>query len=151
MAAPTPPPAPAPAPAAQAAVPADAIEVPPVLEERVVEDRALWIEPGYLLLIRWDRPTDDTVAVAMLEGSTETLQAYLSSNITETNDLHDLQRLHSHEQALFALLEPRVEPARIEKLHLDHDCNTVCNVLGWSGPTGPEIPLGGVPVSPEWE
>ena len=66
-------------------------------------------------------------------------------------DLHDLPRLHTHEQALVALIDPRIVPARVEKLHLDHDCNTVCNSFGWTGPTGPDIPLPGAPMPTSWE
>lgn len=140
--------APMPAPAPPAASAPSQAAAEPV--EMVTEHRALFVEPGYIVLLRWERPAGDTAVVAALEGSTEAVSAYLSANIDEMNDLHDIDRLHTHEHDLVELLQARVAPATIEVLHLDHDCNSVCGARGWTGPDPDFIPLPGVPPAPEF-
>lgn len=115
----------------------------------VTENRALWVEPGYLILLRWTRPRSDDDPVAALEGATDAVAGFLGTEVTSSDDLHNLDRLHEIEHGVVELLEPRVVPAVIETLHLDHDCNSVCSQLDL-GPDPDVIPLPGVPVAPDW-
>jgi hypothetical protein len=116
--------------------------------EWVTEDRALWVEPGYLILVRWSRPIDNLDVVAALEGATPTVAAYLSSNVTAYNDLHDLDRLHTLEAGLVSMLAPTLSPATLDVLHLDHDCNTVCTGLPGYYDAPENIPLPGMLPAP---
>jgi hypothetical protein len=116
--------------------------------EVVVENRALFVEPGYILLLQWERPVDELAAIAGLEGSTQAVADYLSQSITAMDELHHIERLHAHERALVALLGGRVAPATIAVLHLDHDCQRVCNPLGWTAPRHDAIPMPGVAPGP---
>jgi hypothetical protein len=93
----------------------------------VIEDRSLWIDPGYIVLIRWTRPVDNTDVIAALEGSVPAVSSYLSTSITSRDELHEVERLHGHELAITNLLAPLIVPARILVLHLDHNCSTVCS------------------------
>lgn len=104
---------------------ADSVE-PPEEEVWVTEHRALWVDPGYLILIEWSRPASDTAPVASLEGSAAAVAALLSEQVTDPQALHDTERLFDIEQAVASLLAEAVAPARIDVLHLDHDCNVVC-------------------------
>jgi hypothetical protein len=119
--------------------------------EMVTEDRALWVEPGYLLLLRWTRPVDDLAAVAALEGSAETVHTFLATRVTNVDTLHNLDQLHPLEAELVVLLNARVAPTTIEVIHLDHDCTRVCSLLNPSR-TYPEVIEvdGGMPA-PGWE
>ena len=95
----------------------------------MTEHRALWVDPGYLILLEWSRPVLNETPVASLEGSTEALAALLSEIVTEPDALHDTERLYQIERSVATLLATAVEPATIEVIHLDHDCNTVCGSL----------------------
>ena len=138
----------APAPPAPPEEPTD--EVEQVVTGGISENRALWIEPGYLLMLTWTRPEENSDVIAALEGSTETIGTYLSENVATVDDLHDVSRLHVHENAIALLLETRVAPATIGTIHLDHDCNTVCNQLDGGDPID-HIPLPGIAPEPYWE
>lgn len=93
------------------------------------EQRSLWIEPGFVLLLEWTRPDGNEGPIAALEGATETVSAHLQESVTSVDQLHNLDQLHQIESDLATLLEPIVAPAEIGLLHLDHDCETVCNDL----------------------
>jgi hypothetical protein len=117
----------------------------------VTENRALWIEPGYLVLIRWTRSPGDNAVIAALEGSTDALASYLTEHIQSNNDLHELTQLHTHENALQELLAERIRPAVLEVLHLDHDCSQVCSIVTPSHPPD-AIPIAAGGMSPlGWE
>jgi len=139
----------APAPPA-AAAPSDSAEAPPAEIVMAVENRALWVEPGYLVLLRWERPVENEEVIATLEGSSDAVAAYLSEQVENSQSLHDLGRLHLIEDGLAALLEARVAPADIQTLHLDHDCASVCTALPDHIPDD-YIPLPGVPPATDWE
>jgi hypothetical protein len=111
----------------------------------ITENRALWLEPGYLVLLRWVRAEDDTRAVALLEGSAAALSEFLTTRVRSVDDLHDLARLHALEGELLALLYERMPTGTIEVLHLNHDCTTVCPSLEPGRLPGirPEYPLPG--------
>ncbi len=152
------PPAPRPAPPAAAASPAEAAEASagePLAQANdeafveITENRALWLEAGYLVLLRWVRRDGDQVVVAALEGSTAAVGELLQREVQATSDLHNLDRLHAIEAALVGLLEPLVAPARIEALHLNHDCNVVCGGLD-AGTPPDHIPLAGVAPPTIW-
>jgi len=95
----------------------------------LTENRALWVDPGYLLLIQWTRPEDDETPVAALEASTQIVADYLELAVVDTEALHETLSLHAIELGLRELLNPVVLPARIEVIHLDHDCEAVCGPL----------------------
>lgn len=122
-------------------------EPPAEPEPQVVENRALWVEPGYLILLRWQRQDPGAAQIAALEGATEAVSAYLGEQVTDGSALHDLDRLHHIEHGLFTLLAGLVAPANIQTLHLDHDCTSVCSGFGW--PEG-DIPLPGEPPMPTY-
>jgi hypothetical protein len=103
----------------------------------VEEDRALWVDPGYLILLRWRRPADDSVPVTALEAATEAIAEFLEENAVGMDDLHDIDRLHRLEAELAALLAPLLAPAELEVLHLDHDCTLVCGTLSPRTPPEP--------------
>lgn len=140
---------PAPAPPA-AAPPADSAASAPEEEVGTVENRALWVEPGYLVLLRWQRPADNEEVIAALEGSSDAVATYLSEQVENSQSLHDLGRLHVIEDGLAALLELRVAPADIQTLHLDHDCVSVCSTLPDHFPDD-FIPLPGIAPPTDWE
>lgn len=136
------------APPPPAAPPSDSVAGAGVTQ--VTENRALFVDPGYLFLIRWTRPADNADVVAALEGSAQAVQSYLGEHVSTADDLHDLGRLHAIEMGVVELLSSRVAPANVETLHLDHDCNTVCSSLGWE--VDPDfIPLPGIAPPPSWE
>lgn len=112
----------------------------------LTENRALWVEPGYLLLIQWTRPEDDETPVIQLEASAEVVAAHLASAVTDEHTLHELHSLHTIELGLVDLLTPLVAPATVEVVHLDHDCEAICGPLG----PEPEIMLRGSVVAPEY-
>jgi hypothetical protein len=147
-AAPAPPPAPALSatvpPAAQTASPRDAIAT-------ITENRALWIEPGYLVLVQWSRPADNTDVIAALEGTTEALAALFSENVSTYENLHDLLQLHILEDQVASLVEAAIAPAELVSLHLDHDCNTVCSGLEPGGGYDDPPRLAGVLPPANWE
>ena len=134
---------------AEPAPPADGAAVEVVVAE-VTENRALWIDPGYLILFQWVRPEDNDDVVGALEGSTEVVSTYLSERVDTSAALHDLGRLHEIEEGLASLIDSRVSPARIHTLHLDHDCSTVCSLLPDRIPDH-DIPLPGIALPPDWE
>lgn len=110
----------------------------PLAQSEVVEeDRALWVDPGYLILLRWRRPVDDSLPVSALEAATEALADFLEENAVGMDDLHDIDRLHQLEAELVALLSPLLAPAEIDVLHLDHDCTLVCDTLSPRTPPEP--------------
>lgn len=117
----------------------------------IVESRALWVEPGYLLLIKWSRPEDDESPIANLEGAADTLQTFLSTRVETVDQLHNLEQLHLLEWEIAEQLGPIVSPAVIDVLHLDHDCSSVCDALE-IGLEYPEIymPNGG-PIDIDWD
>lgn len=119
--------------------------------EEVVENRALWVEPGYLLLIRWARPADNQAPITALEGSADTISAFLTAQVTGTDSLHNLDQLHVIETALLADLSPRLSPARIEVIHIDHDCTSVCSALNPSREYPEIYPVMGDIAEPGWE
>jgi hypothetical protein len=82
------------------------------------ENRALWVEPGYLIMLTWQRPDDATI-VAALEGSAQAVQDFLSARVTQVDQLHNIEQLHGLEGEVLVLLESRVAPAHITVLHLD--------------------------------
>ena len=95
----------------------------------IVESRALWVEPGYLILVRWSRPETDESCITALEGAADTLAEFLDARVTNVDHIHNLDQLHELEWELVEQLNPIVTPATIEVLHLDHDCTQVCSVL----------------------
>lgn len=98
-------------------------------EEMITEQRALWVEPGYLILVQWRRPASNAGVIAAFEGASETVGAHLASQLTEPYAvLHDAAQLQEAERALLAVLVPIVAPAEIDVIHLDHDCTAVCSV-----------------------
>lgn len=109
----------------------------------ILENRAMWIDPGYLVLLRWRREEPGTAQIAALEGATDAVSEYLTNHLGE-GDLHDVDRLHEIEHGLFAMLGALVTPATIQTLHLDHDCNAVC--VGMLPEI--DIPLAGVAPMP---
>jgi len=92
----------------------------------ITENRALWIPPGYLLLLQWTRPEEDLSPVDALEAATEMLTTYLEETVTDTDVLHDTISLQEIEVSLLELLNELVTPAVISVLHLDHDCEALC-------------------------
>jgi len=130
---------------------APAAAEPPPEQATVVENRALWIEPGYLILLRWNRPASNDDVVARLEGATEHVRSYLTVAVESVDTLHNFDQLHDLEHGVASLLEPLIAPATIDTIHLDHDCSRVCSGLSPGvGPVEP-IPLGGEPVPIGWE
>jgi hypothetical protein len=95
--------------------------------EWVTENRALWVEPGYLVLLQWRRPADDEAAVAALEGASEAVGGYLRDAVTDAaTQLHGTEMLGELETGIAAVLRPVVAPGVIDVLHLDHDCTSLC-------------------------
>lgn len=133
-----------------AAQPTPAPAEPPTGGE-VVENRALWVEPGYLILLRWSRPADNDVPVAALEGAADQLRSFFAARVTTVDQIHNIEHLHVLEQQIIDLLGPEVLPARIEVLHLDHDCTVVCSALDPSTSYPEPIMLLGEPPPPGWE
>ncbi len=117
---------------------------------QVTENRALWVEPGYLILVRITRAEGNSDAITAFEGSTGAVSVYLQGAIAETSQLHNVDLLHSHEVVLATLVQERIAPAVLEVLHIDHDCTTICSGLDPGHP--PEIiPLRGEMEPVEWE
>ena len=106
----------------------------------VTENRALWIPPGYLVLIQLTRDEEDETSIPAFEGAAEQVSTYLETAVSDTDELHDAIQLRDVELGILALLGPIVEPATIDVLHLDHDCNTVCSSID---PVEPRIILRG--------
>lgn len=130
------------------------VDDPPPVESRadmVEEQRALWIDDGYLVLIRWSRPEHDRRVISTLEDSASVVREFLSASVTSTDQLHNLDRLHRIETELAGVLQRRVEPAIIEVLHLDHDCSVVCNSLDPSTTFPEVIEVDGEMPFPGWE
>lgn len=113
----------------------------------VVEDRALWIEPGYLVLMRLARDAEDVTVGADVDGATEDVSAYITANLSDYDTLHTLDVLHTHEDAIAAIIEGRIEPAHIVSLHVDHDCNEICS---GGDPYWDDIPMPGLPMPIEY-
>lgn len=118
---------------------------------RVEENRALWVDPGYLILVRWTRPVGDNAPVAALEGAESVVEAFLASSVTSVDQLHNLDRLHRLEAELADILRRRVAPATIEVLHLDHDCSIVCGALSPGTGPPPPVHIDGLMPGPGWE
>jgi hypothetical protein len=95
-------------------------------EPLITENRAVWVEGGYLVLIQWTRPESAEEAIAALEASSPDILAYLGTLDASSAVLHDPGPLHVLETGLIALLSPIVAPATIDVIHLDHDCQTLC-------------------------
>lgn len=106
------------------------VDVPSGTLASITENRALWIPPGYLVLIQLTRDEDDETSIPAFEGASEQVSSYLDTTVTDTDQLHDVIQLREIELGILALLEPIVAPATIDVLHLDHDCTTVCGSLG---------------------
>jgi len=120
-------------------------------EEEVVENRALWVEPGYLVLLRWSRRASDETSISALEGLTDTIAAHLQENVQTMENLHDIANLHVLESQIAEFIANGVE-ARVEVVHLDHDCSSVCSLLpSADGPIDDFPVLGGVVAPPGWE
>lgn len=113
---------------------------PPSQFLSVEESRVLWVEPSYLVLIRWSRPEEDESSIAAFEGAEEQIGEYLATRVTTVDDLHNLDLLHEIEQEIVDILAPIVLPAEIDVLHLDHDCTRICHLLDPSL-TYPEDPV----------
>lgn len=116
-------------------------------EDVVVEDRALWIEPGYLVLMRLARDAEDVTVGADVDGATQDVSAYITAHLADYDSLHTLDVLHTHEDAIAAIIEARIEPAHIVALHVDHDCNEVCS---GGDPYWDDIPMPGLPMPIEY-
>jgi len=95
-------------------------------EEWVTEHRALWIEPGYLVLLEWHRPAADETPIIGLEGADDAISIFLGEQSDISQTLHDTDGLSALEQAIAEMLIPAVAPAEIDVIHLDHDCNVIC-------------------------
>lgn len=116
----------------------------------ITENRALWVEPGYLILVRITRLESSSDAITAFEGSTEPMSEYLTREIGDTSHLHNVDLLHNHEVALADIVQELISPAILEVLHIDHDCTTVCSALD-SGFPPDRIPLRGEPMPVDWE
>ena len=95
----------------------------------ITENRALWVDPGYLILLRWRRPLGNEAPVAALEGSADLVRTHLDAQVTSVDQIHNIEQLHALEGALLVLLQGAVAPATLEVIHLDHDCRVVCSAL----------------------
>jgi hypothetical protein len=115
------------------------------------ENRALWVEPGYLILLRWRRPDGNAAVIAALEASAEPMTSFLTEQVQRVDQLHNVEQLHPIEQALARWLAPRVAPASLEVIHLDHDCTAVCALLEPSRRYPERLEIMGEIVGPEWE
>lgn len=98
----------------------------PTIRTDITENRALWIPPGYLLLLQWTRPEEETSPVETLEGLTDMLTTHLAEAVSDTDVLHDAVSLQEIEVSLMVLLNEQVTPAVISVVHLDHDCEALC-------------------------
>ncbi len=116
----------------------------------VTENRALWVEPGYLILVRITRAEDNPEAIVGFEESTEAVTEYLQREITESSHLHNVDSLRIHELAVANIVRERISPARLEVLHIDHDCTTVCSLLD-PGHIYEELQVPGGIAPPGWE
>jgi hypothetical protein len=101
----------------------------PIDPDAIVEYRSLWIEPGYIILVQWSRPSSNLDVVAALDAAVPSLTEYLSSTVTSSQQLHNPSLLHELEASLLTQLQPIVQPAVIIAVHLDHSCATVCDRL----------------------
>jgi hypothetical protein len=119
--------------------------------QEVVENRALWVEPGYLILMQWQRPVDDTRPVDAIPAATEVARSYLASRVTSVDQIHNIDQLHVIEAELVPLLAAALAPAEIAVLHLDHDCRTVCSALDPSRSYPEPSEVDGEMPGPEWE
>ena len=119
--------------------------------EVFVENRALWIDPGYLILLRWSRPVGDEGPAVALEAAATDLSTLIQARVTNVDNLHNFNQLHELENSLVATLSGRVTPATIEVLHLDHDCTSVCSVLNPSIEYPEPIEMLGDMPGPGWE
>lgn len=112
--------------------------VPPAAPEAVAvieENRAMWLEPGYLVLVRWERPEGNESIVAAFEDARDEVGEYLAATVTDPQaTLHHAGSLRPVEDGVTALLASRIAPARIVALHIDHDCQLVCGT-----PPEPEL------------
>jgi hypothetical protein len=116
----------------------------------LTENRALWVEPGYLVLLTWTRPPDDSL-VAALEGSGDAVAEWFASHITQVDQIHNLELLHPLEGELSQFLAERLQPAIISVLHIDHDCTRVCSTLNPSRSYPERIEVMGEISAPGWE
>ena len=108
-------------------------------EAVITENRAVWVEPAYLILLQWHRPENADGAVAALDGSAEAIRAFMAEQVGDAfSELHDPESLQNLERGLLTLLTPLLVPAEIEVLHIDHDCGAVCHV-----PVDPPVMLRG--------
>jgi hypothetical protein len=117
----------------------------------ITENRALWLQNGYLVLLRWRRDEGDNAVVAALEGSADDVSMFLADRVRSVDNLHNIDQLHRIEGELLAQLAPRVAPATIEVLHLDHDCTAVCATLDPSLLHPPEYQIDGEMPAVGWE
>lgn len=119
--------------------------------ETITENRALWVEPGYLVLLRWTRTATDSGVIASLESSGDAVATFLSGRITNVDHVHNIDQLHQIEHELLTYLGTLLPGVTIEMLHIDHDCTTVCSVLNPSR-AYPEIyEVDGEMPGPGWE
>ena len=116
----------------------------------LTENRALWVTPGYLVLVRWRRHEDDDAVVAAFEGSADAVSTFLTTRVTSVDHIHNLDQLHGLESDLMAMLAARVSPAQIDVLHLDHDCTVVCSALNPSTEYPENIEVMGDWAGPGW-
>jgi hypothetical protein len=87
----------------------------------------MWIDPGFLVLVRWERPDGNEDVVAAFEGARDEVGEYLAGTVTDPQStLHDASSLRPVEDGVTELLAARIGPARIIALHVDHDCQLVC-------------------------
>lgn len=114
-------------------------------EDAVIEDRALWIEPGYLVLMRIARDAEDVTVGEDVDASSETVATYITENLSEYDVLHNIDSLHTHENGIAGIIDGLIEPAHIISLHLDHDCNEIC---GGGVPEWEDFTMGGIVAPP---
>ena len=122
-----------------------------VVADLITENRAVWIEPGYLVLVQWQRPDGDLSPVEAFEGGAVELATLIASHVTSVDNLHNIDQLHELENILLLHLASRVAPARIDVLHLDHDCTTVCSVLDPSVDHPVPVDIVGLYKATEWK
>ncbi len=119
--------------------------------ETITENRALWVEPGYLVLLRWTRTAADSDVIAALEGSGDSVAAFLTGRITNVDHVHNIEQLHPIEHDLLIHLSSLLPSVTIEMLHIDHDCTTVCSVLNPSREYPEIYEVDGEMPGPGWE
>lgn len=114
-------------------------------EDDVIEDRALWIESGYLVLMRIARDAEDVTVGEDVDAASETVASYITENLSNYDVLHNIDSLHTHENGIAVIIDGLIEPAHIVSLHLDHDCTETC---GGGFEDWEDYPMGGIIAPP---